>query len=129
MLKPKRAQQEEVCSRGHLGIIPANINPASTSYYILIITWEFSGMPDLGSAKDFVNWWTAAFAIPYPIIPGVPAIAGWAPGKTRIPPFLRYLFAILADIVELHTLCFHIRSAFLMKSLDDVDPPAQPPAK
>ena len=106
-------------------------NPQLHQYPIMYtrekFTREFSGMPDLGSANDFVNWCTAAFAIPYPIIPGVPADAGAAPGNTRIPPLLRYLFATLAEIVELHTLCFHIRSEFLIKSFDAVDPPAQPP--
>lgn len=32
-------------------------------------TNEFCGNPDFSSARDFVNWCTAAFANPYPIIP------------------------------------------------------------
>lgn len=32
-------------------------------------TDESEGSPLLGPAKLLTNWWTAAFAMPYPIIP------------------------------------------------------------
>ena len=45
-------------------------------------------------------------------VPGVPAVAGWAPGSTRQPPGLECLAATAAAMVELHTDCFHIMSQF-----------------
>ena len=47
-----------------------------------------------------------------PSVPGVPAVAGWAPGSTRQPPGLECLAATAAAMVELHTDCFHIMSQF-----------------
>ena len=119
------------------------------------------GNPESAEANDLVSWCIAAFAIPYPIIPGVPPSAGCAPGRTKhpssnylalvrrycslifiqkiicrvvsrlynIPPSLRCLLANLAEIVELQTLCFHIKSEFLIKSSELAEPPAQPPEK
>lgn len=49
-------------------------------------TNELSGKPESLPANDFVSWWTAAFAIPYPIMPGVPLRAGFAPVNAKSPP-------------------------------------------
>ena len=57
----------------------------------------------------------------------LPSNAGWAPGRTRHPATFKCLAANAADMVLLHTDCFHIKSAFLMKSLELADPPAHPP--
>ncbi len=51
------------------------------------------------------------------------------PGKTTHPPALRWFAANAAAMAELQTDCFHIRSAFLMKSAESAAPPAQPPDK
>ena len=66
-----------------------------------------SGSPDFGaSARDFVSWWTAALARPYPIIPGVAPLAGSAPGSTRSPPeVFKWRLASRAAMVEVQTLC------------------------
>ena len=53
---------------------------------------------------------------------------GFAPGRTKQPPVFKCFAAKAAEIVELHTDCFHIKSAFLIKSGEFADPPAQPPA-
>merc|ERR1719245_183356 len=66
--------------------------------------------------------------MPYPIIPGVPPVAGLAPGSTRRPFSLRNFAARVPEIVELQTDCFHMRSAFLIQSASPALPPAQPPA-
>ena len=50
-------------------------------------------------------------------VPGVPAVAGWAPGSTRQPPGLECLAATAAAMVELHTDCFHIMSQFCTMSI------------
>lgn len=39
------------------------------TYGKIAVTVALSGNPLPLAAKLFVNWWTAAFAIPYPIIP------------------------------------------------------------
>ena len=44
-----------------------------------------------------------------------------------LPPSLRWLLANFAEIHELQQLCFHIKSAFLIKSSELAEPPAQPP--
>jgi hypothetical protein len=88
-----------------------------------------SGRPDLGSPRLLVNWWIAALAMPYPIMPGVPPKAGWAPGNTKQPPDFKCFAANAAEIEELQTDCFHMRSEFLMKSGESAEPPAHPPRK
>ena len=50
-------------------------------------------------------------------VPGVPDVAGWAPGSTMQPPALECLAATAAAIVELHTDCFHIMSQFCTMKL------------
>jgi len=79
--------------------------------------------------KLFYILFSNTFAIPYPAIVGVPLTAGCAPGRTRVPPSLRWVHANLALIDAGHTLDFHINSAFLMNSGEAGDPPAQPPAR
>ena len=91
-------------------------------------TRDPAGSPLSLAANDFVNWWTAALAIPYPIIPGVPSKAALAPVNAKNPFSLRLCAARLPAITELHTLCFHMSSAFIKKSLLDAFPPAHPPA-
>ena len=49
-------------------------------------------------------------------LPAVPSKAGWAPGSVTIPPSFRCLAANAAAIAEVHTLCFHIASAFLINA-------------
>lgn len=89
-------------------------------------TNESSGKPDFSQANDFVKWWTAALANPYPIMPGVPFNAASAPVNDNIPPGLKKRELIVAEIVDDQTLCLHIKSAFLDKSFAAL-PPAQPP--
>lgn len=60
--------------------------------------------------------------------PGVSPNAGLAPVNERNPPSFKYSAAILAAIMELQTLCFHIKSQFFTKSLCAALPPAHPPA-
>ena len=50
------------------------------------------------------------------------------PGRIMQPPGFRWWAASAAEIPELQTDCFHIKSAFLMKSAESAAPPAQPPA-
>ena len=49
--------------------------------------------------------------------------AGWAPVKVRRPPSFKCLEATADAKVEDQTLCFHIRSEFLMKSAEAAFPP------
>ncbi len=56
-------------------------------------------------------------------------MAGLAPGNKMTPPGFRCLAARLAEMHELHTDCFHIRSAFFTKSGESTEPPAHPPAE
>lgn len=49
-------------------------------------------------------------------LPGVPLRAGWAPGKVKTPPFLRYFAAKLEAMTDVQTLCFHMLSALSMIS-------------
>lgn len=93
--------------------------------------------PDPGAARDRTSWWTAAFAIPYPIIVGVPARAGAAPHVQNRPSLsihpsekltgwlhttvnvthgARNLEATWAATSDVHTLCFHIKSVLAMTS-------------
>ncbi len=76
------------------------------------------------SLHNFV-WFFTNFS--YPIMPGVPSRAALAPGNTRHPPAFRCAAATAAEMAELQTDCFHIRSEFLTKSGESADPPAQPP--
>ena len=48
--------------------------------------------------------------------PGVADREGWAPVRVRTPFGFRCKAASRADITDVHTLCFHIRSAFFTKS-------------
>lgn len=48
--------------------------------------------------------------------PPVPARAAFAPAKVRSPPDFRCREARWLEMVEVHTLCFHIKSVFLYKS-------------
>ena len=91
-------------------------------------TQHVSGKPEPEAARLLTSWWTAALAMPYPIIPGVPPVAGLAPGRTRSPPSRRYFAAKDPLMDELQTDCFHIRSAFLIQSPSAALPPAHPPA-
>jgi len=50
------------------------------------------------------------------ILPGVGPSAGLAPGRDSSPPSFRNCAAIEAAIVELQTLCRHIKSAFFTSS-------------
>lgn len=49
-------------------------------------------------------------------LPPVPDRAALAPDKVNSPPAFRCRAARWLEIVEVHTLCFHIRSVFLYKS-------------
>jgi hypothetical protein len=49
-------------------------------------------------------------------IPGVGPSAGLAPGRDTNPPSFRNCAAIEAAMVELQTLCRHIKSAFFTSS-------------
>lgn len=49
-------------------------------------------------------------------LPGVPSRAALAPAKVRRPPSLRCLVARWLEMVEVHMLCFHIRSQFLKRA-------------
>lgn len=60
--------------------------------------------------------------------PGVSSNAAFAPVNERNPPSFKYRDAMLAAIMELQTLCFHIKSLFFTKSLCAALPPAHPPA-
>ena len=55
------------------------------------------------------------------ILPAVPPTQGAAPGRVITPPSLRYLAARAAAMELVHTLCFHIMSAFLMKSTNTIN--------
>ena len=59
--------------------------------------------------KVFVKWYFYSTKLLLKI-PGVPAVAGAAPGRTRHPPGLECFAATAAAMVELHTDCFHIIS-------------------
>ena len=48
--------------------------------------------------------------------PGVPSRAALAPAKVRRPPSLRCLVARWLEMVDVHMLCFHIRSQFLKRA-------------
>jgi len=50
------------------------------------------------------------------ILPGVGPSAGLAPGRDNNPPSFKNCAAILAAMVELQTLCRHIKSAFFTSS-------------
>lgn len=49
--------------------------------------------------------------------PGVPPKAALAPVRVNKPPSLRYFVAKWLEIVDVHMLCFHIKSAFLYRAL------------
>lgn len=49
-------------------------------------------------------------------LPPVPDRAALAPDRVNSPPGFRCSVARWLEIVDVHTLCFHIRSAFLYKS-------------
>lgn len=49
-------------------------------------------------------------------LPPVPDSAALAPAKVKSPPSFRCRAARRLEMVEVHTLCFHIRSVFLYKS-------------
>lgn len=49
-------------------------------------------------------------------LPGVPSRAALAPAKVRRPPSLRCLVARWLEMVDVHMLCFHIRSQFLKRA-------------
>lgn len=49
-------------------------------------------------------------------LPPVPDRAALAPAKVNSPPCFRCRAARWLEIVEVHTLCFHIKSVFLYKS-------------
>lgn len=90
-------------------------------------TSELSGRPEPEAESDFVSWWTAALAIPYPIMPGVLPRAGFAPVRVKTPPSFRNCDAIEAEIVDDQTLCLIIKSVFFARSFVAF-PPAHPPA-
>lgn len=48
---------------------------------------------------------------------GVPDRAAWAPGNVSTPPGRRCWHARLAAMADDHTLCFHMRSALRIKSV------------
>lgn len=50
-------------------------NPHAT-YGRMAFTLASAGRPESGPAKLRTSWWTAAFAMPYPIMKGVPFCAG-----------------------------------------------------
>lgn len=50
------------------------------------------------------------------VLPGVPSRAALAPAKVRRPPSLRCLVARWLEMVDVHMLCFHIRSQFLKRA-------------
>lgn len=87
-----------------------------------------AGIPLFFAARLWHSWWTAALAMPYPIMPPVPDWAALAPARVSSPPVFRCKAARWLEMVEVHTLCFHIKSAFLYKSLELQFPPAHPPA-
>ena len=64
------------------------------------------GNPESADASDFVSWCIAAFAIPYPIMPGVPPSAGCAPGRTKHPS-IKYISQtiFLSDTHTKYYLC------------------------
>jgi hypothetical protein len=64
----------------------------------------------------------------YKQLPGVPDTAAAAPGNVRTPLSFKNLVAKWAAMDEAQTLCFHIKSLFLIKSSDPAFPPAHPPA-
>lgn len=53
-------------------------------------------------------------------LPPVPDSAALAPAKVNSPPSFRCRAARRLEMVEVHTLCFHIRSVFLYKSKTEI---------
>lgn len=51
--------------------------------------------------------------------PPVPDWAALAPARVSSPPVFRCKAARWLEMVEVHTLCFHIKSAFLYKSVGE----------
>lgn len=58
-------------------------------------------------------------------LPGVPSSAALAPAKVRRPPSLRCLVARWLEMVDVHMLCFHIRSQFLKRAGRENNRPTQ----
>lgn len=54
-------------------------------------------------------------------LPPVPESAALAPAKVNSPPSFRCRAARWLEMVEVHTLCFHIKSVFLYKSKRDME--------
>lgn len=70
--------------------------------------------PDMTHGWNGSPWWQQLTQMC--ASPPVPDRAALAPASVNSPPCFRCKEARRPEIVEVHTLCFHIRSAFLYKS-------------
>mmetsp|Transcript_25357 Transcript_25357/g.74000 ORF Transcript_25357/g.74000 Transcript_25357/m.74000 type:complete len:213 (+) Transcript_25357:617-1255(+) len=87
-----------------------------------------SGRPEPGTARDWMRWCVAAFAMPYPTMPGVGWSAASAPTRTRVPPGRRRRQARCAAVTAGWRFATSMLSTEARPSLESAPPPAHDPA-